>query len=140
MPVIAATRLGRMGERGAAEGLEAFGALGDEVGVDERLIDDCAGHRQQQGHVGVGAELQEAVGMARQRRLARVHEDQLRAALVDRVLHEGGRHRVVGTAGLAPMTMMRSANATSRTGFETAPELMPSSSAATEEAWHSRVQ
>ena len=42
--------------------------------------------------------------------------------------------------GLAPMTKMTSAFATSRTWFETAPELIPSISAATLEAWQSRVQ
>ena len=38
------------------------------------------------------------------------------------------------------MTKVTSALATSRTGFDTAPELIPSISAATLEAWHSRVQ
>ena len=44
------------------------------------------------------------------------------------------------TVGFAPITRITSASATSATGFDTAPEPMPSSSAATEEAWHSRVQ
>ena len=44
------------------------------------------------------------------------------------------------TAGLAPITTTTSASATSRTGLLTAPEPMPSSRAATLEAWHSRVQ
>jgi len=44
------------------------------------------------------------------------------------------------TVGLAPMRKMRSACATSSTGLLTAPEPMPSSSAATELAWQSRVQ
>ena len=44
------------------------------------------------------------------------------------------------TVGLAPITKMTSALATSRTWFDTAPELMPSISAATLEAWHNRVQ
>jgi hypothetical protein len=44
------------------------------------------------------------------------------------------------TVGLAPMTKITSALATSRTWFDTAPELMPSISAATLDAWHSRVQ
>ena len=42
--------------------------------------------------------------------------------------------------GLEPMRKMTSALATSDTWFETAPEPMPSSSAATDEAWHRRVQ
>ena len=44
------------------------------------------------------------------------------------------------TVGLAPIRKITSALATSRTWLETAPELMPSISAATLEAWHSRVQ
>jgi hypothetical protein len=42
--------------------------------------------------------------------------------------------------GLAPMRKMRPALATSFTWFDTAPEPMPSSSAATDDAWHRRVQ
>ena len=44
------------------------------------------------------------------------------------------------SVGLAPMTMMRSALSASLKGAVTAPEPMPSISAATEEAWQSRVQ
>ena len=44
------------------------------------------------------------------------------------------------TTGLAPMRNITSAFATSRTGLDTAPELMPSMSAATLDAWHRRVQ
>jgi hypothetical protein len=44
------------------------------------------------------------------------------------------------TVGLAPMTITTSACVTSITGLLTAPEPMPSSSAATLDAWHSRVQ
>ena len=44
------------------------------------------------------------------------------------------------TVGLAPIRKITSALATSRTWFDTAPELMPSISAATLEAWHRRVQ
>lgn len=44
------------------------------------------------------------------------------------------------TVGLAPITITTSALPTSITGLDTAPEPMPSSSAATDEAWHSRVQ
>ena len=44
------------------------------------------------------------------------------------------------TVGLAPITKITSAFATSLTWFDTAPELMPSISAATLEAWQSRVQ
>ena len=44
------------------------------------------------------------------------------------------------SVGRAPITSTTSASSTPRTGLLTAPEPMPSSSAATEEAWHSRVQ
>ncbi|MCY1370968.1 hypothetical protein D9M68_845700 [compost metagenome] len=44
------------------------------------------------------------------------------------------------TVGLAPITITTSALSTSITGLDTAPEPMPSSSAATDDAWHSRVQ
>ena len=42
--------------------------------------------------------------------------------------------------GLAPISSTTSAFITSITGFDTAPEPMPSSSAATLDAWQSRVQ
>src|SRR5260370_33312894 len=44
------------------------------------------------------------------------------------------------TGGLAPITMMTSASMAAANGADTAPELKHSNSAATEEAWHSRVQ
>ena len=44
------------------------------------------------------------------------------------------------TVGLAPMTMMTSASSAAMNGAVTAPEFTPSISAATELAWHSRVQ
>ncbi len=44
------------------------------------------------------------------------------------------------TVGLAPIRITTSAWVTSITGLLTAPEPMPSSSATTEDAWHSRVQ
>src|SRR4029077_4989866 len=44
------------------------------------------------------------------------------------------------TVGLDPIRKITSAFITSRTWFDTAPELMPSMSAATDDAWHSRVQ
>ena len=44
------------------------------------------------------------------------------------------------TTGFAPISSTTSAFVTSITGFDTAPEPMPSSSAATDDAWHSRVQ
>jgi hypothetical protein len=44
------------------------------------------------------------------------------------------------TVGFAPMMMKQSAYCTSATWFETAPELRPSISAATDDAWQRRVQ
>ena len=44
------------------------------------------------------------------------------------------------TVGFAPISSTTSACITSITGFDTAAEPMPSSSAATLDAWHSRVQ
>ncbi len=44
------------------------------------------------------------------------------------------------TVGLAPMTMITSASSAASNGADTAPEFSPSISAATEEAWHRRVQ
>ena len=44
------------------------------------------------------------------------------------------------TVGFAPMTKTTSALSTSLTWLDTAPEPTPSSSADTEDAWHSRVQ
>ncbi len=44
------------------------------------------------------------------------------------------------TVGLAPITMITSASMAAANGAETAPEFRPSISAATEEAWHRRVQ
>jgi hypothetical protein len=43
-------------------------------------------------------------------------------------------------AGRAPITTMQSASAAAVKGAVTAPEPIPSIKAATEEAWHSRVQ
>ncbi len=44
------------------------------------------------------------------------------------------------SVGLAPMTMMTSESSAAVKGAVTAPEPIPSIRAATEEAWHSRVQ
>src|ERR1700759_3502265 len=44
------------------------------------------------------------------------------------------------TVGLAPITQITSASAAAANGADTAPELKPSNSAATDEAWQSRVQ
>src|SRR6202165_4860508 len=44
------------------------------------------------------------------------------------------------TVGLAPITMITSASMAGANGGDTAPEARPSNRAATEEAWHRRVQ
>ena len=78
-------------------------------------------------------------GVARQRLAARIHDDQLGAALGG-VLDEGRGDRVVlGRVG-ADDDDRRRRRAPPMNGAVTAPEPMPSISAATEEAWQSRVQ
>src|SRR5216117_2558023 len=76
--------------------------------------------------------------VARQLVASRVRDDQLHAVL-RRVLHPGCSHGMV-EVGLAPIRNITSAFCTSFTWFDTAPELMPSISAATDEAWQRRVQ
>jgi hypothetical protein len=71
-----------------------FSTSGDEGGVGQSLFDDHMHHGVEQRHVGVGLELDEAVGGARQFALARVHHDQL-GAVLHRVFDPGGGHRVV---------------------------------------------
>src|ERR1700761_5191648 len=44
------------------------------------------------------------------------------------------------TVGLAPITQITSASIAAENGADTAPELRPSNRAATDDAWHSRVQ
>ena len=77
-----------------AQGFVALGAVGDEVGIDQPFLHDHVHQRVQQCHVGVRAELQHAVGVAREVRAARVHQDEL-GTLAHRVLDEAGRYRVV---------------------------------------------
>ena len=69
---------------------------------------------------------------------ARIHDDQLAAALGE--LLEIGRGNRVVFDGLAPMTMATSAFSISLNVAVTAPEPTFSISAATEDAWHRRVQ
>ena len=77
--------------------------------------------------------------VARQRLAARVHDDQRRAAL-GRVLEEGRGDRVVlGRVGADDDDDVGVSSAAVN-GAVTAPEPIPSISAATEEAWQSRVQ
>ena len=59
----------------------------------------------------------------------------LRAAFLSQVAATGWLF-----VGLAPITKITSANCTSDTWLDTAPEPTPSSSAATLDAWHRRVQ
>jgi hypothetical protein len=50
-----------------------------KAGSTRPSVDDDVHHRIEQRHVGVGLELQEVRGVARQVAAARVHHDQLRA-------------------------------------------------------------
>ena len=107
--------------------------------VDQAFVDDRVDHRVEQRDVGVGLELQVAVRVARQLGAARVGSTisfaPRFAAFFIQVAATGWF-----TVGLAPMTKITSACSTSLTWLLTAPEPTPSSSAATLEAWHSRVQ
>ena len=74
--------------------LEALGIAGDILLVGQALGDDGVDHRVQHRDVAAGLERKMLVGMARQRLMARIHHDQLGAAL-GRILDEGRRHRVI---------------------------------------------
>ena len=69
-------------------------AVRDEFGVHQILLDDDMHHGVEQGHVGVGLELQEAIRGARQVAAARIHDDQLRAC-AHGILDEGRRHWMI---------------------------------------------
>ena len=78
-------------------------------------------------------------GVLAQHLLAGVHHDQFGAAL-GRLFEIGRGDRVVLTGARADDDDQTSDFSASVNGAETAPEFMPSIRAATEEAWHSRVQ
>ena len=74
------------------EVLEILGALFDEVGLVEALVDDVAHHARQKRDVGPRVEPEELVGVSRNRRFPRVDDDHLRPpveGLVD-LAHEDG--------------------------------------------------
>ncbi len=76
------------------EFIEALGIAGDILFVGQAFGDDGIDHRVQHRDIAAGLERQMLGGMARQRLPARVHHDQLGAAL-GRVLDEGRSHRVI---------------------------------------------
>ena len=121
-----------------AQFLEILGVRLDVLPVVEVLLDDRVQQRVQQRHVAARVEAQDQGRVAHQGVAARVHHKDLGAAL-RRLLEEGRRDRVV-FGRPAPMTMITSASSAAVKGAVTAPEPIPSISAATEEAWHSRVQ
>ena len=71
-----------------------LGVTGDVLLVGQPLGDDGVDHRVQHRDIAAGLELQVLEGMARQRLPARIHHDQLGAAL-GRVLDEGRGDRMV---------------------------------------------
>ncbi len=87
---------------------------------------------------GLNAEMQ--VGVARQRLPARIDHDQLGAVLLDGVLDEGRGHRMIHRRIGADHDDHLGIHRGRETAPTPRPELSPSISAATEEAWHSRVQ
>ena len=72
----------------------------DEVLVDEALGHNHIHHGIEQGHVGVGLELQEPIGIACKVCLARIHDDEL-GAILGRVLHPCRGHGVIDR-GIGP--------------------------------------
>ena len=78
-----------LGERGKTLGIGL-----DELLVVELLRHDDVEDRIEHRHVGAIAELQHVGGVALERLAARIHDDELRAALGG-LLEEGRRHRVV---------------------------------------------
>ena len=86
-----------------------------------------------------GLNCRKRYGVARELGAARIDDDQL-GAVLHRVLDQGRRHRVIDRrVGADQRSPPRPASRPSP-DCDTAPEPMPSSSAATLEAWHSRVQ
>ncbi len=75
--------------------LEVAGALRDKLLIDQAFFDDGVNHGVEQGHVGIGAELQRAPGMAAEVGHARIGQHDFGAALGG-VFHPSGRHRVIG--------------------------------------------
>ena len=74
--------------------LEILGVRLDVLPVVEFFLDDRVQHGIEHRHVAAGPELQHVRGVALQRLPARVHDDELRAAL-GRVLEEGRGDRMV---------------------------------------------
>ena len=118
--------------------LEALGLRLDVLGIVEAFLDDHVHQRVQHGNVAARLELQHVRGMALQRLAARVHHDQRLAAL-GRLLEEGRGDRVVlGRVGADHDDHVGIHRRGERRGHR--PEPMVSNSAATDEAWQSRVQ
>ena len=121
-----------------AQRIEVFRMRRDILPVVEPLLDHRMDHRVQHRHVAAGREAHHLRRMAVERTAARVERDQRRAARRG-LLQEGGGDRVVlGRPGADDDDDLGLGAAMK--GAVTAPEPMPSSSAATEAAWQSRVQ
>ena len=74
--------------------VETLGKPGDILLVGQPLADNRVDHRIQHGHIAARLERQMLIGMARQRLAARIHHDQLGAAL-GCVLDVSRRHWMV---------------------------------------------
>ena len=72
----------------------ALGALCDEVIILQSFLDDGMHQCIEHGHIGIGAELQEITGVARQFRLIRIQHDQGLTGARG-IFHEGGGDRVI---------------------------------------------
>jgi hypothetical protein len=120
------------------ERLEIGGVGLDVLPVVELLLHDGVDHRVQHRDVAAGLELQHVGGVPHERGAARIHHDELGAALGG-VLEEGRGHGVVlGRVGADHHDDLGVRRR--HEGAETAPDPTPSSSPATDEAWHRRVQ
>ena len=105
--------------------------LGDEVLVDQALVDDHVHHRVEQRDVGVGLELQVAVRDARELASGAGRITISLVPFFDRVLDPGRGHRVVHRRVGADQDHHLGLASRPSPGCDTAPEPMPSSSAAT---------
>jgi hypothetical protein len=81
MPQTASIFSGAKSARWARHRLPVLGHRLDVLAVVEPLLDDHVHDRVEHRHVGAGLELQHVGGVAAQRLAARVHDDQLAAAL-----------------------------------------------------------
>ena len=78
-PVICAARSRRPLADGGLHGFQARGVLCDEVAVVQPVAQEHVEHRQEQGKIGARAHREIQIGVARDRRHARIDDDELAA-------------------------------------------------------------